>query len=176
MEIQMQQETEEKFLPVFGARATEFFSRFDSKLQPDELENLKTETISILKGCVNPKLDKIQNTTNLVVGYVQSGKTMSFTALSALASDNGFRVIIYFAGNKNNLLEQTEKRLRKDLINDGKNRDFYKIHKNPSCDDSNKICNELQISSSPTILIVVLKNYKYINQLAKIFDSQKIKN
>ena len=29
MEIQMQQETEEKFLPVFGARATEFFSRFD---------------------------------------------------------------------------------------------------------------------------------------------------
>ncbi|MDO5774542.1 MAG: Z1 domain-containing protein [Spirochaetales bacterium] len=176
MEIQIQQGTEEKFLPVFGARATEFFSRFDSKLQPDELENLKTETVSILKDCVNPKLNKIQSTTNLVVGYVQSGKTMSFTALSALASDNGFRVIIYFAGNKNNLLDQTEKRLRKDLINGGKNRDFYKLIKNPDLNDLNKICNELQISSCPTILIVVLKNYKYIKQLAQIFDSQKIKN
>lgn len=176
MEIQIQQESNEKFLPVFGKRATELFSRFKSKLQSDELQNLKTETISILENCVNPKQDKIQNTTNLVVGYVQSGKTMSFTALSALASDNGFRVIIYFAGNKNNLLDQTEKRLRKDLINNGKNRDFYKLIKNPDSSDLNKICSELQISSSPTILIVVLKNYKYIKQLAQIFDSNKIKN
>lgn len=176
MEIQIQQKSDEKFLPVFGKRATELFSRFKSKLQPDELQNLKTETISILENCVNPKQDKIQNTTNLVVGYVQSGKTMSFTTLSAIASDNGFRVIIYFAGNKNNLLDQTEKRLRKDLINNGKNRDFYKLIKNPDSGDLNKICSELQISSCPTILIVVLKNYKYIKQLAQIFDSNKIKN
>lgn len=176
MEIQIQQESDEKFLPVFGKRSIELFSRFKSKLQPDELQNLKTETTSILENCVNPKQDKIQNTTNLVVGYVQSGKTMSFTALSALASDNGFRVIIYFAGNKNNLLDQTEKRLRKDLINNGKNRDFYKLIKNPDSSDLNKICSELQISSCPTILIVVLKNYKYIKQLAQIFDSNKIKN
>lgn len=176
MEIQIQQESDETFLPVFGKRATELFSRFKSKLQSDELQNLKTETTSILENCVNPKQDKIQNTTNLVVGYVQSGKTMSFTALSAIASDNGFRVIIYFAGNKNNLLDQTEKRLRKDLINNGKNRDFYKLIKNPDSSDLNKICSELQISSCPTILIVVLKNYKYIKQLAQIFDSNKIKN
>lgn len=41
---------------------------------------------------------------------------MSFTGLTALALDNGYRIIIYLAGTKNNLLEQTSKRLKKDLI------------------------------------------------------------
>lgn len=57
---------------------------------------------------------------------------MSFTALSALAKDNGYRLIVYLAGTKKNLVEQTTDRLRKDLI--GKNRenaDDYKLHKNP---------------------------------------------
>ena len=54
---------------------------------------------------------------------------MSFTALTALALDNGYRVIVFLAGTKNNLLDQTSKRLRKDLI-DGviANNDYYKIH------------------------------------------------
>ena len=115
MEIQMQQETEEKFLPVFGARATEFFSRFDSKLQPDELENLKTETISIHKGCVNPKLDKIQNTTNLVVGYVQSGKTSHMFGLMTAAADEGFGIFVLLTTDNILLQQQTFKRAERDL-------------------------------------------------------------
>ena len=124
-----------------GERATDLLNRIN--IPQDELEILKNETVSVLKNCTNPKSDLPQTTTNLVVGYVQSGKTMSFTLLSALASDNGFRLIIYFAGTKNNLLDQTTKRLRKDLINSGKNNNKYKLHENPTVEDERRICNEL---------------------------------
>ena len=55
----------------------------------------------------------------LVVGEVQSGKTMSFTALIAMAHENGFPLVIVLAGTKLQLLSQTRDRLRKDLRADG---------------------------------------------------------
>lgn len=156
-----------------GEKATDLLSRIN--IPADELETLKNETVSVLSNCTNPNIDLPQTTTNLVVGYVQSGKTMSFTLLSALASDNGFRIIIYFAGTKNNLLNQTTKRLRKDLINSGKNNSKYKLHENPTSDDERRICNELQMSTNPTILITVLKHYDHIANLASILNSTQIK-
>src|SRR6476659_8165634 len=53
--------------------------------------------------------------TGLVVGYVQSGKTLSFTALMAMARDNGFPLVILLAGTKQNLHQQTAGRLASDL-------------------------------------------------------------
>lgn len=175
MEVQIQRDEKyNSFKPIFGERATELYSRF-TKLSQEELDVSKGETINILANCVDPKLDKVQSITNLVVGYVQSGKTMSFTALSALASDNGYRVIIYFAGNKNNLLNQTTKRLRKDLINEGNNRKWYKLHQNPESKDIDRISNDLQMSTNPTVLITVLKQYQHIQELTDIFNSSKMK-
>ena len=162
-----------KFDVQIGEKATDLLSRIN--IPADELETLKNETVSVLSNCTNPNIDLQQTTTNLVVGYVQSGKTMSFTLLSALASDNGFRIIIYFAGTKNNLLNQTTKRLRKDLINSGKNNNKYKLHENPTSEDERKICNELQMSTKPTILITVLKHYDHIANLASILNSSQIK-
>ena len=98
--------------------------------------NADTETTDILNHCNPHDATQAQETTHLVVGYVQSGKTMSFTGLTALALDNGYRIIIYLAGTKNNLLEQTSKRLKKDLIgNRAKNNNFYKIHPNPTTNE-----------------------------------------
>lgn len=176
MEVQIQKENKsDAFKPAFGERATELYSRF-TKLSAEELEISKRETVSILSNCADPKSDKPQSVTSLVVGYVQSGKTMSFTALSALASDNGYRVIIYFAGNKNNLLEQTTKRLRKDLINEGNNRKWYKLHQNPGLKDLDRIANDLQMSTTPTVLITVLKQHQHIKDISDIFNASKIKN
>lgn len=177
MKIQiLQSESNAGFTPSIGEKTTELLERFARKLELDEIETLKTETTEILSFCTNPKLDEAQSVTNLVVGYVQSGKTMSFTTLSALANDNGFRIIVYFAGTKTNLLTQTTKRLRKDLINNGANNQFYKLHENPTLEESQRIKNELQISTKPAILITVLKHYKYINQLADIFNTTQVKN
>src|SRR5207253_1826440 len=47
-----------------------------------------SEAGTILARCVDPRGDEDDN-TGLVVGYVQSGKTLSFTTVAALAHDNG---------------------------------------------------------------------------------------
>ena len=67
---------------------------------------------------MNP-VDKKGSATGLVVGYVQSGKTMSFTTVIALARDNGFPLVILIAGNKDNLLTQSHERLARDLNTEG---------------------------------------------------------
>lgn len=176
MQIQiLNTEKSKKNFPTIGERTTELLQRFSEKLDNDEIETLKAETIEILSNCTNPYLDEAQSVTNLAFGYVQSGKTMSFTTLSALAKDNNYRIIIYFAGTKNNLLYQTSTRLRKDLINKGENNEHYKLHENPTSDETQKIRNQLMISTKPVILINVLKHYKYINELANIFNDADIK-
>ena len=165
------------FVPVIGERTTELLGRLSQKLDADEIEVLKKETSEILSYCSNPHLSEVQSVTNLVVGYVQSGKTMSFTTLSAMAVDNGFRMIIYFAGTKNNLLDQTTKRLRKDLMSTGQNMQYYKLHENPNKHDIQRIDNELKIQRvKPVILVTVLKNAQHINELADILCSQQLQN
>lgn len=165
------------FVPVIGERTTELLGRLSQKLDADEIEVLKKETSEILSYCSNPHLAEVQSVTNLVVGYVQSGKTMSFTTLSAMAVDNGFRMIIYFAGTKNNLLDQTTKRLRKDLMSTGQNMQYYKLHENPNRHDVQRIDNELKIQRvKPVILVTVLKNAQHINELADILCSQQLQN
>lgn len=177
MKIQIVNPEEQSiFTPVIGTRTTELLERFSKKIDADELETLKSEAVEILSKCNNPKSHTVQSSTGLAFGYVQSGKTMSFTVLSALAGDNNYKVIIYFAGTKNNLLKQTTKRLRKDLINNGVNNDFYKIHENPGPQDVFRIRNQLRLSKKPTILINVLKNYRHIDNLAEIFSNVQIQD
>src|SRR5919108_4534460 len=66
-------------------------------LPPESEQRLMDETAEILSQCGNP--DNGSNSEiGLVFGYVQSGKTMSFTTLTALAKDNGYQMIIIIAG------------------------------------------------------------------------------
>lgn len=144
------------------------------ELTDTALERLKKESIKILSRCKAPQLEITQSTTSLAVGYVQSGKTLSFTILSALASDNGFRIIIYFAGTKNNLLTQTTQRLKKDLITGAKDRTWYKPYENPSKDEVDQICRNLKTNGS-TVLITVLKHHKQLGKLSEIFETPAMK-
>lgn len=154
-----------------------FVDRQKSKgITAQGVANLREETMDILAHC-NPH-DAIGNdeTTHLVVGYVQSGKTMSFTGLTALAHDNGYRIVVYFAGTKLNLLKQTSERLEKDLIKSsslGKN--AYKIHKDPTVGEAEDIIGHLSMTSKPTILIPILKHYDHIKHLKEIFEMEDFK-
>lgn len=76
-------------------------------------------------GIVNNEiLDMLGNPANinpwkrhgLVMGDVQSGKTANYTALCNKAMDSGYRVIIILAGSQENLRQQTQKRLDKELV------------------------------------------------------------
>lgn len=166
----------QQFNPEIGKKMNDLISRLEYFLDDDELDSLVNETSQILSNCTNPKLLIEQDTTHLSVGYVQSGKTMSFTALTALAADNGYRIVVYLAGTKNNLLSQTTKRLTKDLISDSQLNNAYKIFENPDASRTNEIRNKLRLTSKPTILITILKHYDHINKLADIFKTATIKN
>lgn len=148
-----------------------------SKLDNEEKEILKSDSVEILAHCISPN-SQIGSTTGIAIGYVQSGKTMSFTTLTALAVDNGFQIIVYFAGIKNNLLEQTTKRLKKDLLTESDNSRNYKVYQSPEIKDDVhlKIKNALGLKHKPTILITVLKHYKHINELTNIFSSYEVKD
>jgi hypothetical protein len=51
----------------------------------------------------------------LVIGYVQSGKTSSFEAVTALAKDNGFKLVVVIAGTTEILQTQTRRRFEIDF-------------------------------------------------------------
>lgn len=165
----------ENFPIVKGERTTDLINHF-TKLDKEEKENLLNETFSILSQCTNP-VETIGSTTGITIGYVQSGKTMSFTTLTALAIDNGFRIVIYFAGIKNNLLEQTTKRLKKDLLTEGDNSRFFKVYQSPSIKTNahNDIKGALKLNRKPAILITVLKHTKHINDLTEIFRTIEVR-
>ena len=128
------------------------------------------EAMHILKQCIKPGVK--DNITNIAVGYVQSGKTLSFTTLTALAADNGYRVVIYLTGTKTNLQEQTSSRLRKDL--DVEDTDTYRLY--PNVMDSASIVNNVKNFISRTdevLLFPILKHYVHISRLATIFAQLK---
>ncbi len=160
---------------IQGSRTLDLINRL-TKLDSEEKETLLYESESILKNCINP-IETIGSTTGIAIGYVQSGKTMSFTTLTALAIDNGFRIIIYFAGIKNNLLEQTTNRLKKDLLTDSDNSRFYKVYQNPTIKNNVhlKIKGALLLNQKPAILITILKRFDSIDSLTKVFETFEVK-
>ena len=80
---------------------------------PEVQERIRAESIGILGGCISPTTGG--RNVGLVLGRVQSGKTSSFTAVSALAHDNAYKLIIIIAGTTHLLVEQTTDRLIADL-------------------------------------------------------------
>ncbi len=168
--------TETPFPISEGARTIDMLSR-QHKLTDEGKETLLKETREILSHCINP-IDTVDSVTNIVVGYVQSGKTLSFTTLTTLAIDNGFRIVIYFAGVKNNLLVQTTNRLKKDLDIEDSNSRIYRVFENPTIEEGadSAIASKYQLSNKPAILITVLKHSKYIEELANIFQTPTLAN
>lgn len=77
----------------------------------DAFRRVREEGINIVRRC-KPFTAERGSRTGLVVGYVQSGKTMSMTTVASLARDNGCRIVILLAGITTNLLRQNATRFR----------------------------------------------------------------
>ena len=78
------------------------------------INSIDFETDTILKNMENPIRHDFDS-RGLVVGYVQSGKTANFTALIAKAADAGYRFIIVLAGIHDELRQQTQIRIDREL-------------------------------------------------------------
>ncbi len=160
-----------------GKHLEEFiqYQKNKADLDNEGTANLRNSAVHILNHC-NPH-NAVTNlpTTHLVVGYVQSGKTMSFTSLIELALDCRYKVIIILAGITNNLLTQTCKRLRNDLIcNNSLNNGKFKLHQNPDTNKSKEIIRNLKLNDA-IVVISVLKHYDRINKVAELFENEDIK-
>lgn len=134
------------------------------------------EAYRIMQVCGNPEVPA-NNETGIVIGYVQSGKTLSFTTLTALARDNNYQIVIVIAGTSVPLVNQSTDRLIRDLrLNiryDGK----WTLLKNPSrAEDRETIETTLAQWADPTfpndrcrtVLITVMKNGSHLRNLTDL--------
>jgi hypothetical protein len=82
-----------------------------------EVESLDDSTDTILSHLEDPRSTGTAEfqTRGLVLGYVQSGKTANFSALTAKAADLGYKLVIVLSGIDNGLRQQTQRRLDKEL-------------------------------------------------------------
>lgn len=122
--------------------------------------------------------DKYVGNTGLALGYVQSGKTTTITALLAKAADHGYRIIITFLGSTNLLLSQNADRIETAIgIGDkGERRDYqWFAMQNPSGSSSAKELADF-IAKDRTILISVLKHAGRIDALAEVLLKAKVAN
>src|ERR1035441_5271953 len=149
------------WLPLQGAEVPEVAPHLD--LGRESSERLVSEATGILGKCIPPQ-GPGEPTTGLVLGYVQSGKTMSFTTVAALARDNGYPMVIVITGISNPLLDQSTRRLEQDLrLQDNRK---WRLFRNPKVDDRQSIADVLAAwrdqrlpdHRRKTVLITVLKS------------------
>lgn len=151
---------------------------------PQNSENKLIETTKRILNRTDLLGGEASSNCQLVVGQVQSGKTMSFTALVALAHDNGFPIVVVLAGTKNILLSQTADRLRKDLKADGDGGAnpwviLKKLTKGKRRENSANVQKILSIWTEkkapdffkPTVVITCLKNRESIEEVIYVLNS-----
>ena len=137
--------------------------------------NLRVSTSDILNHCNPHNACNNLETTHLVVGYVQSGKTMSFTGVLAMAKDNGYRIAVVLTGVTTNLQNQTSSRLERDL-NLSDEEDWFRFIESPNKDDVSSLIKAFRLSFQPMLIIPILKHRKYIDDVASLFSDDKVRS
>lgn len=169
--IEGEQRTSKFSKSKIGERTLAYMEGND-KLDENGKITVISEAQNILGHCIAPGTKG--HITNIAVGYIQSGKTMSYTTLSTLAADNGFRIIIYLTGITTPLEKQTYDRINNDLhVNEG---EFYTIFEDKGKYDKSdelKVFQYLSFSKETTLLFPIMKHYQHINRLAEMFDKPK---
>ena len=158
-----------------GAEALSLIER--KGINGQDRDNLLNEAIDILSSCGDPKNDE-NSTTGLVIGYVQSGKTLSFSTVSALAAQNGFNLIIVMAGTTKKLVNQTSQRLAEDLDMNNRSEVSWKPYKNPTVKNIEEVICDLEdglFNDKPVLLFTVMKNAYHLKKLSRLLNSSKIK-
>lgn len=173
--------------PVTGATTDELRSTLLSEGEVDasSFVEVQRSALSIL-GRTAPPTGSVARRTGLVVGYVQSGKTLSMTTVAAVARDNGFRIVIVFSGVTSLLLTQSRDRFQQHLQPPGQFQTHWRmldsadpaalrrsngelagllaVWRNPSLPDHRK----------PALFITVMKNYRHLDALAALLRSANL--
>ncbi len=162
-----------RWLPVRGAEVRDLLAHL--QLDDQSTERLVSEATTILSKCLPPH-GAADSTTGLVLGYVQSGKTMSFTTVAALARDNAFPMVIVVTGVSNPLLDQSTRRLEQDLRLQENRK--WRLLRNPKPIDRHAISDvladwrdgRLPEHRRKTVLITVLKQTTNLRNLIRVLE------
>lgn len=172
-----------RWSPVVGPFTREFVERkLKQRGAPDAdaMDRVVTEAATILGRCV-PPTDPAGQDAGIVVGYVQSGKTLSFTTVTALARDNGYGMVILLAGTAVALKGQSENRLTNDLGMNEIQQDWRKFEnpevKSGHAADIEKVLRSWSSSrggapgtTKRSILITVLKHHQRLKNLRDVLE------
>ncbi len=168
--------------PIVGPEATLLMER--KRFASEPARKVLDESVAILSNCIPPQ--QPGDRAGIVIGYVQSGKTLSFTTVTALARDNGYRLVIVLAGTKTNLLDQNEERLTGDLGILEERSLFWRVMANPRNDSAT--VSEVQSALKKwerypdrpercrTLLVVVMKNATRLKNLRQLLERCDLAN
>src|SRR5579883_1699220 len=148
------------------------------ELDQTSKEIVRSEAIAVLAKTVPPAA-QAGDETGLVIGHVQSGKTMSFTTVAALAHDNGYRMVIVITEVSKPLFEQSKARLQHDLQLLTRRDRKWQHFSNPRGNDRQSMVDTLAEWRDPstppserrTILITVMKNHTHLEKLRQVLSS-----
>ena len=183
--IEVQNQNED-WQPFVGDETTELlrskgFTNLDGSLNEGG-DRILDETYRIMQVCGSPDAET-NNETGIVIGYVQSGKTLSFTTLTALARDNNYQIVIVIAGVSTSLVNQSTQRLEVDLrLNTRFDRKWTLLSNPNSTQEAEAIETTLAQWADPTfpdercrtLLITVMKNTSHLNNLVGILAGQNL--
>ncbi|MDT0202403.1 Z1 domain-containing protein [Nocardioides sp. AE5] len=157
--------------PVQGDTFTGFLEQV---VREEARASVRESALAVLGGA----LGQGPQSTGLVVGRVQSGKTLSYEGVISLARDSEFAVVIVISGISNPLLAQGQRRLKKDL-NDASPSGWTFLDPADNSQGPDHVGRELgrvkanwMDAATPsaykeTAVVVVLKNYNRIYDLAE---------
>lgn len=157
--------------PIQGDTFTGFLEQV---VRAEARASVRASAVDVLGGA----LEEGPKSTGLVVGRVQSGKTLSYEGVISLARDSGFAVVIVISGISNPLLAQGQRRLKKDL-NDASPSGWTFLDPADTLQGPDHVERELSrvkanwmdVATPPaykeTAVVVVLKNYNRIFDLAE---------
>jgi len=166
----------QRWRPSIGQEATSLLEQ--QRLTPTAAEEIKQAAAHILAQGQDPSGADGER-TGLVVGYVQSGKTLSFTTVIALARDNQIPVVIVVAGTTVNLFDQTVERLLEDLqVNTSYGPPRWLHISYPDIGSRQTVQNainswrnpNLAAAQKPTLLLTVNKQYQRLGNLHQLLS------
>ncbi|WP_373650321.1 Z1 domain-containing protein [Schlesneria sp. DSM 10557] len=144
------------------------------------------EACRILRRCVDPN-GPPQTQTGLAMGYVQSGKTTSFTTVTALARDNGYRLVIVIAGTTEILFEQNRDRIIESLQLESRPRSTPWRHitqphlRNNSHIQIRDTLAQWDVPNAMpeerrTVLVTVMKHHRHLQNLIDVLQQVNLQN
>jgi hypothetical protein len=145
------------------------------------LRSLDDSSDRILRQLAAPSTERF-DIRGLVLGFVQSGKTANYTAVTAKAADAGYRLIVVLSGIDNGLRRQTNNRLKRELVGYPDNRrtavrlppmgqQWHEFTRDDLNGDFQPgFANHAALQGSQPVLLVVKKNGPVLRRLLRWLD------